>query len=51
MLNDSCMATFHDLLCNFYTIGVKCGKYLVARHKYEISVLANQLSFSVSLGA
>jgi hypothetical protein len=39
------MATFHDLLCNIYAIGVKYGKYLVARQKYEIGILANSCRF------
>jgi len=45
MLNFSCMATFHDLLCNVYTTGVKDGKYLVARQKYEIGILATSCRF------
>lgn len=39
------MAAFHDLLCNIYTIGEKYGMHLVARQKYEISVLAISCRF------
>jgi hypothetical protein len=39
-LNDSCLATFRDLLCHIYRSGVKHGKYLVARQRYESSNLA-----------
>jgi len=45
MLKDSCMTTFHDLLCNIYTVRVKYGKYLVARRKYETGILATSCSF------
>jgi hypothetical protein len=45
MLSDSCVATFHDLLYNIYTIGVKYGKYLFARQKYEIDILATSCRF------
>jgi len=39
------LATFHDLLFNFYTTGEKYGRHLDARQKYEISVLATNCRF------